>query len=131
MDIEELKRLATDVGTHHSWSLDRVERLKAFREVATPAAILSLIAEVEGLRKQVDQLTMAADAEARFADEMKAERDAIRFAMDASVERAMDAAFEREIKRVSTVNYTSNEVCRAFYQELRAAILEQMKGEKE
>jgi hypothetical protein len=34
----------------------------------------------------------------------------------------IDAAFEQEIKRVSTLPYNSNEICREFYKNLRAAI---------
>lgn len=34
----------------------------------------------------------------------------------------LDAAFEQEIKLISTVEYNSNEICRVFYSNLRAAL---------
>lgn len=46
------------------------------------------------------------------------------FAVPAPAEKAvtlteLDAAFEREIERVSTLEYNSNEICRTFYEKLR------------
>jgi hypothetical protein len=107
--------------------------------------------EAESLRKQLEEAKTARDFNARQCLQMQDEIVAqgvilrntiaavndqertihdLRSSVDADIERAMDAAFEQEIKRVSTVEYNSNEICRIFYTQFRAAVLAQLKEQK-
>lgn len=79
-DYSELKRLAEAANANRATYGAGIPHREAFRKIATPATVLALIAEVEGLRAQhgrdsaeLRSLCQARDDARKERDQLKAE----------------------------------------------------------